>query len=292
VTPIEGRNEPLPAPSAEPRTDPPRHAAGRSAIPAGGVWREYWAYRELFYFFVWRDIKVRYKQTALGALWAMIQPFTVMIVFSLLFGRVVRLPSDGIPYPIFYYSALVPWLYFSAALNQAGNSLLSASHLITKVYFPRVLIPAASVVTPLFDFAIAAALLLGLMLYHGVPFGWRLLLWPVLCVPLVGLSLGISLLLSALNVRYRDIKHVITFVLQLGMFLSPVVYPLSMIPERFRFVAMLNPLVGMIEAFRASVAGRPIDLVALGVALFITATVFACGYVYFRRTERGFADII
>lgn len=258
-----------------------------------GAFSEYWHYRELFFFLVWRDIKVRYKQTALGAAWAVIQPFMMMIVFTVLFGKVAKLPSDGIPYPIFYYAALLPWTFFSSSLSNSGNSLVANSNLITKIYFPRFLLPASACLSGLLDFFIATLLLLAMMWYYDMTFSPALLLWPVLIFPLLVLAMGAGLLLSSLNVNYRDIKHTIPYIVQVWMFLSPVVYPTSMIPEKFRFLASLNPVGGVIEAFRSVVvADKAIDWQAFLISTLISFFIFFLGYTFFRKTEREFADVI
>ncbi|NLI80095.1 MAG: ABC transporter permease [Deltaproteobacteria bacterium] len=257
------------------------------------VLREFWDYRELFFFLVWKDVKVRYKQTLLGASWAVIQPFFTMVVFTLFFGKLANMPSDGIPYPIFSYSALVPWTYFSGALSLAGNSLVNNTNLLTKVYFPRVAIPASAVMCGLVDFLIAFTVLLAMMVYYGMPLRWDLLLWPVLVLPLMFLALGLGMVLAALNVRYRDIKHAIPFAVQMLLFLTPIIYPTSIVPERFRSLAALNPLVGIIEAFRATVVpSRHIDWQLLGMSVAVSFCVFVIGLLYFRSAERQFADVI
>ena len=260
---------------------------------AEGV-RELWHYRELFYFMVWRDVKVRYKQSFLGAAWAVLQPLTTMIIFTLFFHRVVRVqPPDDMPYPIFSYSALVPWTYFSAAISQAGLSLVNNRNLLTKVYFPRVTIPAAGAARGILDFAIASVLLLGLMAYYGFAPSWELLLWPVLVVPLAMLALGVGLLFAAANVRYRDVKYVLPFMTQLLLFVTPIIYPWSLIPEKWKPILALNPLTGLIEAFRAClVPSRSVDISLLGVSLAVTFVIFTAGAFYFRRTAREFADIV
>jgi lipopolysaccharide transport system permease protein len=259
----------------------------------GSTIRELWQYRELFFFLVWRDVKVRYKQTALGAAWAVIQPFFTMVVFTIFFGRLAKMPSDGIPYPIFTYAALVPWTYFSTSLTFSGNSLVTNSNLITKVYFPRVALPAACALGGLVDFVIASAVLLGLMVYYDIALSWEFALWPLLVLPVVMLVLGVGMIFAALNVKYRDVKHGIPFGLQLWLFLTPIIYPTSIVPERFRFLASLNPLVGMIEAFRAALLPeRSIEWASVAQSLAIILVVLAGGAMYFRRTEREFADFI
>ncbi len=260
---------------------------------AGSWVEEAWRYRELFYFFAWRDVKLRYRQTVLGAAWAIIQPLFTMVVFTVLFGRFAGMPSDGIPHPIFYYSALVPWTYFAGTLAYSGNSLLSNASLLTKVYFPRVALPASTVLSGLVDFALATLVLVAMMAYYGVPLGWRLLLWPLLVVPLVALALGVGMFLAALNVRFRDIKHAIPFATQLWLFVTPIIYPTSLVPERLRWLLALNPLTGLIEGFRASILpDRYLDWRLLAVSLALTGAIFILGALYFRRTERGFADVI
>lgn len=257
------------------------------------MFREFWNYRELFFFMIWKDIKVRYKQTLLGASWAVLQPFFAMLVFTLFFGNLAKIPSDGIPYPIFSYSALLPWTFFAGALGQAGNSLVNSRSLITKVYFPRMTIPVSAALSGMVDFAIAFLVLLGMMAYYGVPLTWNLLLWPLISLPLVMLALGIGIILSALNVKYRDIKYVIPFAVQIWLFVTPVIYPASMIPERYRVLMALNPLCGIIEAFRSTLLpGRSVDWNLLWVCLPMTVAILAVAVLYFRKAEAAFADII
>lgn len=255
--------------------------------------RELWQYRELFYFMVWRDIKVRYKQSVLGGLWAIIQPFFTMVVFTLFFHKLAGIDSGDTPYPIFSYSALLPWTYFSGSITQIGNSLVSNQHLITKVYFPRITIPASNAIRGLVDLAIASAILVGMMVYYQFVPGWSLLLWPLLLIPLVMLALGVGMMFAAMNVKYRDVQHVLPFIVQLWLFVSPIIYPMSMIPERWRPVLALNPLTGIIEAFRACVVpSQPFDFHLLGISLVVTTVIFVGSAVYFRHTARSFADII
>jgi lipopolysaccharide transport system permease protein len=258
------------------------------------VWlKEFWEYRELFYFLVWRDVKIRYKQTVLGAAWAVIQPFFMMVVFTVFFGRMAKMPSDGIPYPVFSYAALLPWTYFSTALTHSGNSLLSGANLVRKVYFPRAALPAASTLGGIVDFAIAFVFLFGLMFYYDIAPGFGLLLWPFLLVPLIVLALGIGMFLAALNVKYRDIKYAIPFLIQALLFVTPIIYPASIAPERYRFLLSLNPLTGLIEAFRATaLPGKTLDWGLLGLSVAVSAAIFVGGALYFRKTEREFADVI
>jgi len=255
--------------------------------------REFWHYRELFYFFIWRDVKVRYKQTVLGASWAIIQPFFTMVVFTLFFGRLAKMPSDGIPYPIFSYSALLPWIYFSGALTNVGNSLVGNVNLLTKVYFPRATLPASAALSGLVDFSIAFLVLLGMMAYYQIQPSWEILLWPVLIIPLVFLALGTGMILAALNVKYRDVKYILPFIIQLWLFITPIIYPTSIIPERFRVLIAINPLTGIIEAFRSSIVPmRNIDYQLLSVSVVLSLIIFLMGTIYFRKTEKTFADIV
>ena len=249
--------------------------------------------RELLWFFVWRTIKVRYKQTMLGAAWAMIQPFLTMIVFSVLFGRIAKLPSEGVPHAVFYYAALVPWNFFSTALEQSGNSLVNNAHLVTKVYFPRIYLPASAVGSTAFDFAIASTLLVAIMGWYDIAFTWKLLLWPVLALPMALLVLGLGALLASMNVFYRDLKYTIPFLVQLLLFISPVIYSTSMIPERYRVLAALNPLSGIISSFRACVIPHlEIPWQDLGISILATLVILVAGLIGFARSQRQFADLI
>ena len=254
---------------------------------------ELWRYRELFYFLVWRNLKVRYKQTILGASWAIIQPVFTMIVFTLFFGRLAKIPSDGIPYPVFSYCALLPWTYFSTTLTQAGNSLVGNKNLITKIYFPRVTIPASYALSGLLDLGLASVVLLGMMAYYQIQISWGLLLLPFLVLLLVLLVLGVGMIFSSLNVRYRDIKYCLPFIIQIWLFITPVIYPTSFLPERFRILIAFNPTCGIIEAFRASLLPtRDVDWHLLGISVLMTLLIFISGILYFRKTEKDFADII
>lgn len=253
---------------------------------------ELWQHRELLYFLIWKDIKVKYKQTVLGVAWAILQPLIGMVLFTLLFGMVAKLPSDGLSYPIFYYSSLLTWTYFSTALIMASNSVANNTSLITKVYFPRILLPAAAVFSSLLDLAIASVILCGLLVYYKVPLTPGLALLPLVLVPLVIFTLGVGQLLAALNVNYRDVRHALPFVIQVWLFASPVVYPISMVPEQYQWLVSLNPIAGVIETTRALIAGRPIPWEALEISCFVTVVVFVLGLWYFHRTERRFADLI
>lgn len=251
------------------------------------------AYRDLFYFLVLRDIKVRYKQTVLGGLWAVIQPLFMMVVFTLFFGNLARVPSDGIPYPIFSYSAMVAWTYFASALSNSSNSLVQQTSLISKVYFPRIIAPMAPVFAFLLDFVIAFVILIGMMLfYHIYPTVLALLL-PLLVIAMMLAAGGAGMFLAALNAKYRDVNYTLGFLVQLWMFASPVVYPVSLVPEKFRLLYAFNPMAGVIEGFRSALLGT----VAFPTRMLLVSTVvsilmFILGALYFRRTERHFADVI
>jgi len=255
--------------------------------------RELWAYRELLYFFTWRDIKVRYKQTLFGFAWAIIQPVFMMIVFSLFFGALAKLPSEGIPYPLFSYAAVLPWTLFSEGLTRSSNSLVQDANLLQKVYFPRLLMPLAGILSPVVDFAVAFIVLIGLMLYFGYyPSVMMLLILPFLLLELM-LATGIGMWLSAINVEYRDVRYAIPFLIQLGLFASPVVYPVTFVPERFQAVyGLLNPMAGIIEGFRWAILGTkpPSYLLIASVAIIIV--ILISGAFYFRRREKAFADIV
>jgi lipopolysaccharide transport system permease protein len=252
-----------------------------------------WDYRELLYFLTWRDIKVRYKQTLLGASWAIIQPLFTMLLFTLFFGKLAHIPSDGVPYPIFAYAGLLPWTFFSNAVTNSGNSLVGSSNLITKVYFPRMIIPGAAVGSGLVDFAIAFIILIVLMIYYGVAVTWNILMLPVLIILMTLLAIGVGMWTSALNVKYRDIRYALPFLIQLWLFASPVIYPASLMPSKWRWVLWLNPLTGIIEGFRSSLFGtNKFDWTALGLSTVITLGVLVYSTYTFRRMEKVFADIV
>lgn len=248
---------------------------------------------DLLYFLVWRDIKVRYKQTAIGAGWAVIQPLLTMALFTAVFSGLAKIPSDGLPYPIFAYAGLLPWSYFSFALGRSGNSLVNNSNLITKVYFPRLIIPLSAVVSPLVDFFVAFVLLIGMMVWYRIAPGWGVLALPLLVVLASVTALSVALWLSALCVRYRDVGVVIPFLIQLWMYASPVAYPLSLVPERWRLLYSLNPMVGVVEGFRWALLGTAApDFTMMAVSVASVAIVLYGGLVYFKSMERVFADVV
>ena len=253
---------------------------------------ELWEYRELVYFLTWRDVSIRYKQTALGISWAIIQPFFTMVVFSLFFGRLAQIPSDGIPYPIFSYAALVPWTFFANGLIQASNSLVGSANLIKKVYFPRLAIPIAAVLSGVIDFLLAFVVLLAMMLFYGVVPTINILWFPLLLLLALVTSLGTGLWLSALNVQYRDVRYTVPFLIQLWMFITPVAYPSSLIPEPWRALYGLNPMVGVVEGFRWALLGTtPAPSTILIASSLVAIAILIGGAFYFRRMEKTFADI-
>lgn len=251
------------------------------------------AYYELLYFLIWRNIKIRYKQTVLGAAWAVIQPFFTMIVFSIFFGRLAGIPSEGVPYPIFAYTALVPWTFFANALSQAGNSLLEHERMITKIYFPRLLLPVSAVVGGLLDFAISFSILVGMMVWYGLPFTLGLLLVPFFVLMATLTALGVGLWLSALNVQYRDIRYVIPFLVQFWLFSTPVAYSSRLVPEQWQALYGLNPMAGVVEGFRWALLGTSNISPALVLTSLLTMTVvLISGLYYFLRMEETFADVV
>jgi lipopolysaccharide transport system permease protein len=255
--------------------------------------KELWAYRELLYFLVWRDVKVRYKQTALGAAWAIIQPVFTMIVFSLFFGRLGKIPSDGIPYPIFCFAALVPWTFFSQGLSQASNSLVGSGNLIKKVYFPRLSVPISAVISGLIDFALAFIVLLGMMLYYGILPTVNVIWLPLLILLTLITSLGVSLWLSALNVQFRDVRHALPFLTQLWLFATPIAYPSSLLSEPWRTLYSINPMAGVVEGFRWALLGTETAPGPMMIVSTLTAlALLVSGTFYFRRLEKTFADVV
>jgi lipopolysaccharide transport system permease protein len=256
--------------------------------------RDVWAHRELFAILVMRDVTVRYKQTILGIAWAVLQPLMMMAIYSVIFGRFGGIPSDGLPYPLFAFSALLLWTFFANGVLASGNSLINNAYLITKVYFPRILVPAVSVGMGLVDFGIASCVLAVLMAYYRIAPTWNLLMFPVLGLLTVVLTLGLGVWAAALNVRYRDVRQLLPFVIQVWMFLSPVIYPLSMVPARWRWLAVVNPLFGIIENVRVALFGLPrgFNWALLGSAAGISLALLVSGAFVFRRVESGMADVI
>ena len=255
-------------------------------------WAEIWRYRELLYFLTWRDVKVRYKQTLMGVAWVIIQPLVTMLLFTLVFNKIARLDSGPIPYPLFAYSGLLVWTFFSVAVSSGTNSLISNTSLVTKVYFPRAFIPTAAVAAGLVDLGVGAVLLAALAVYYGVHVTWAVVLLPVFVLLAAMLALGTGMLAAALTVKYRDLRHALPFLLQLWMFTSPVVYPVEVVPERWRWVLALNPMTGVLEGFRASLTGLDFDWRAVAVSVAFAAALLAVAFYVFRKLEDTFADVI
>lgn len=283
--------------SVLPTSPPPEMPPVISIRPSRGWlainWAELWEYRELLYFLTWRDLKVRYKQTALGVAWAMIQPFFTMVVFSIFFGNLGKMPSDGIPYPIFTYCALLPWQLFAYVLSQASASVVANERLISKVYFPRLIVPMATVLAGLVDFFIAFVVLLGMMLFYGILPTWAILILPLFLLMGVATALGVGLWLSALNVQYRDVRYAIPFLTQLWLFATPVAYPSSLVPEGWRALYGLNPLTGVVEGFRWALLGQSgITGLMLVISGAVISVLLISGLYYYRRVEKTFADVV
>jgi len=282
----KGSVEPSANPTAPILIEPPR---GWEALEL----REIWRYRELLYFLAWRDVKVRYKQTAIGASWAILQPLVTMVVFSVIFGSLIQVPSGGVPYPIFSYAALLPWTFFAGALTRSGNSLVYDANLVSKVYFPRMILPFAAVLSLLVDFAIAFIILLGMMLFYGIIPGAAVITLPFFFLLAFMTSLGIGLWLSALNVKYRDIAYIIPFLAQFWLFVTPVAYPSTIIPEHWRFLYSLNPMVAVVEGFRWALLGQQnVQGEFIFLSTMVVVTLFIGGLFYFRRVEAEFADVV
>lgn len=256
-------------------------------------WSAIWEYRELGYILIWRDVTVRYKQTAIGVAWVILQPLITMLIFTAIFGMLAKVPSDGVWYPVFSLTALLPWTYFAQAVTRAGESVVTNAKIVSKIYFPRLWLPLAMVVSPLIDFALSMVLLFGLLLYAGIPLSWKVVTLPAFILLAMLTALGLSLFTAAMNVKYRDVGHAIPFVIQIWMYLSPIVYPVSLVPDQWRWLYGLNPMAGVIEGFRWALLGRTApDPVVMAESVIVLILVVISGLVYFRKMERQFADII
>lgn len=277
------------APASPARVTVIRPSSGLLDLDLGAVWR----YRELLYFLVWREVKIRYKQAALGVAWAVVQPLFTVLIFTTIFGIFARFPSDGLPYPVFALAAVLPWTYFAEALRRGATGLVSDADLVRKIYFPRLIIPIAGVTSPLVDFLFGTLILVGVMFWYGIAPGWTIVLVPLWLLITLSLALAIGLWLGPINVRYRDVMHTLPFVTQVWMFATPIVYPLSMIPQKWQALYSLNPMVGIIEGFRWSLlgTGQP-HLQSIAISLSVIALALAGGTIYFRKMERSFADVI
>jgi lipopolysaccharide transport system permease protein len=257
-------------------------------------WRDLWRYRELFYFLAWRDILVRYKQTTIGVAWALLRPFLTMIVFTVVFGTLAKLPTQGVPYPILVFAAMLPWQFFANSLSESSNSLISNANLLSKVYFPRLVLPTSAVIVSFIDFMISGIILLGLMAwYHFMP-SWRMITLPFFILVAFGAAMGAGFWLSALNVKYRDFRYVVPFIIQFGLYISPVGFSSSIVPEQWRWLYYLNPMVGVIDGFRWAILGgdTPLYLPGFGLSIVFVSLLLISGVRYFRAYERSFADVI
>jgi lipopolysaccharide transport system permease protein len=286
INPVDSISEPVNLP------DEPLVTIEANQSWSGVKLGDLWAFRDLLYFLSWRDVKVRYKQTVLGVAWAIIQPLFTMIVFTLFFGRLAGVPSDNVPYPLFAYAGLLPWTFFANAIGSSGNSLVGSANLITKVYFPRMIIPAAAIAAGLVDLGISFLVLVVLMIYYRIHVTWGILMFPVVVLLTALLALGVGMWLSALNVKYRDVRFALPFIIQLWMFVSPVIYPASFLPAQFRWLLSLNPMTGIIEGYRSSLFGRTFNWSALAVSAAITLALLLYSSYAFHRMEKNFADII
>jgi lipopolysaccharide transport system permease protein len=257
-------------------------------------WQDLWRYRELFYFLAWRDILVRYKQTAIGVAWALIRPFLTMVVFTVVFGHIAKLPSEGVPYPILVFSAMLPWQFFSNALSECSNSLLGNANLISKVYFPRLIVPASAVIVSFVDFLISGIILVGLMAWFNFIPDWRILTLPLFIAIAFAASIGVGLWLASLNVQYRDFRFLVPFIVQFGLYISPVGFSSSIVPEQWRLLYSLNPMVSVIDGFRWAILGGQAQIYLPGfmLSLLFVLVLLSSGIWYFRKTERRFADVI
>ena len=260
----------------------------------GQYWKDIWRYRNLFYFLAWRDILVRYKQTAIGIAWALLRPFLTMVVFTIVFGKLAKLPSEGVPYPIMVFAAMLPWQFFANSLSEASNSLIGNTNLISKVYFPRLIIPASSVITSFADFLISVVILAALMVWYQFVPGWRLITLPLFTGIAFAASMGAGLWLTALNVKYRDFRYIVPFIVQFGLYISPVGFSSTVVPDKWRLLYSVNPMVGVIDGFRWAILGRDAHFYWPGflLSLALVAIIFLTGIWYFRKTERTFADVI
>jgi len=258
-------------------------------------WRDLWRYRELFMFLAWRDILVRYKQTVIGAAWAVLRPFLTMVVFTVVFGKLANLPTEGAaPYAIMVYAAMLPWHFFANSLSEASNSLVGNANLISKVYFPRLIIPSSSVITSFVDFLISGLIMIAIMIWYQFVPSWRIVTLPIFIIIAFAASMGVGLWLTALNVKYRDFRYIVPFIVQFGLYISPVGFSSSIVPEKYRLLYALNPMVGVIDGFRWAILGgeSKIYLPGFALSLLVVVSVLVWGVYYFRKTEKSFADII
>ncbi len=258
----------------------------------GQYFRDLWRYRELFIFLAWRDILVRYKQTVFGVLWAVLRPFLTMVVFTIVFGKIAKLPSGGVPYPILVYAAMLPWQFFSSAFSEASNSLIGNTNLLTKIYFPRIIMPTSTVIVALVDFFIALGILAVLMVFYRYAPSWNILTLPVFILLAFLTAMGAGLYITALNVKYRDFRYVVPFIVQFGLYISPVGFSSDVVPEKWRLLYAVNPMVGVIDGFRWAILGQPLRIPSFVLSVGMSIGLFILGIWYFRKTEKTFADVI
>ena len=257
-------------------------------------WRDLWQYRELFFFLAWRDILVRYKQTVIGLAWSLLRPFLTMLVFTVIFGRIAKLPSGGVPYPILVYTAMLPWQFFATSFTDASNSFISNSNMLTKIYFPRIIIPTSTVIVNLVDFLISFAILIGLMFWYHFLAPWTIIALPLFFIQALLISLGAGFYVAAINVKYRDFRYIVPFIVQFGLYVSPVGFSSNVVPEKWRLLYSVNPMVGVIDGFRWAITGdiNQVNINGYFLSLGVTILLMVLGIWYFRKTERSFADII
>ena len=262
--------------------------------PRKHYWADIWRYRDLFYFLVWRDILVRYKQTVIGVAWVVIRPITTMLVFTLVFGKLAKLPSDGVPYSLMVFTGMLPWFFFSSALSESSNSMVTNSNLLSKVYFPRIIVPTSAIIVCLVDFLLSFLVLIPFMVYYGISPTWKIFTVPLFLILAVMASLGFGLWLAALNVKYRDFRFILPFIVQIGLYVSPVGFSSNIVPEKWRLLYSLNPMVGVIDGFRWALLGGNFHLYLPGLyaSVLLTLVIFVTGLGYFRSTERTFADLL
>jgi len=271
---------------------------GQIIIEAGKTEKQYfsdlWSYRELFFFLAWRDFLVRYKQTAFGVTWAVLRPFLTMVVFSFIFGRIAKFPSNGVPYPILVYTAMLPWYFFSQAFGDSSNSLIAGQNMMAKIYFPRIIMPISAIIVAMVDFAISFLILIGLLIYFQYQPQWTIIFLPFFLLIAFGAAMGAGIFVAALNVKYRDFRYIVPFIIQFGLYISPVGFSSRVIPEKWQILYYLNPMVGVIEGFRWCILGgaNTLNAAALIISLLVTTVFIVIGIYYFRKTERSFVDII
>ena len=264
----------------------------RPGLAEKNYWSDLWRYRELFYFLAWRDILVRYKQTVFGVLWAVLRPFLTMVVFTIVFGKIAKMPSGGVPYPILVFSAMLPWQFFASSFADSSNSLIGNASLLTKIYFPRIIMPVSSIIVAFVDFLVAFVILVGMMFYYGYAPALTILTLPIFIFLAFLTAMGAGLFIAAVNVKYRDFKHIVPFVVQFGLYISPVGFSSNVVPEHWRLLYAVNPMVGVIDGFRWAILGQPLNIAAFLFSIGVSIGLMVLGFWFFRKTEKTFADDI